>query len=293
MKIKTTTTIIGGALCASLLATGTANAQNLFADAGNTIYKFTPGQSPFATFSGDSADGIAFGPDGDLYVAQNGDILKFTAAGVQSTFATGAGSATFLAFNQQGVLFEADHSGHIFEYSSTGVQSTFASGMSQPEGIAFNSAGDLFVAGGNQAGYINEYTPQGGMTTFTTQVNNPLDIAFNSAGVLFETDVNSGNIYEFTSTGARSTFATGLSDLAGLAFDTSGDLFVASGSNIYEYSANGGGRSTFATVTGGIAGLAFQGETLPVPEPSEFAMLGVGLAGLLALSYQRKKAARI
>jgi hypothetical protein len=289
MKINQTATTVGAAVCAYLLTSYGAHAQNLFATYNDNLYQITP-SGAVTTFAPLTAgDGLTFGPNGNLFVAQesgNGNILEFTPGGAQSTFTSQAGTPTFLAFNGAGNLFESDHNGNIFEYSSKGSQTTFATGMDEPQGLAFNSAGDLFVAGGNQSPYIYEYTPAGVQSTFTTQVNNPIGIAFNSAGNLFEADANSGNIYEFTPAGVRSTFASGLSNLQGLAFNQTGDLFVGTGDSIDEFTPNGT-KSTFTSATGG-AGLAFE----PVPEPSAYALVGLGLAALIIRFRKNAKTAR-
>jgi PEP-CTERM motif len=284
MKTKATTITVSGAICALILTTRCAQAQNLFATYNNQIDEFTPAgvESEFA--SDVNGNGLAFAPNGNLFVATYTTITEYTPGGTESTFATGAGSSTQMAFNSTDDLFQVDHSGNIFEYTPSGAQTTFVEGLSQPEGIAFNSAGDLFVSGGNLEGYIYEYTPSGVQSTFTTAVSNPLGLAFNSVGDLFEADADSGNIYEFTPGGVRSTFATGLPNVTALAFNTTGDLFASSGDNIYEFTPSGT-KSTFATGTGAY-GLAFEGETLPVPEPSTCALAGVGAA--LCLWRRRK-----
>lgn len=284
---------VGAAICAWLFASYGAQAQNLFATGNSTIYQFTPAGVESTFTSATDGDGPAFGPNGNLFVPESdssGNILEYTTGGVQSTFTSQGGDPVDLAFNLAGILFEADHNGNIFEYTSAGVQSTFATGLSVPTLMAFNTAGDLFVAGGNQSGYIYEYTPAGARSTFTTQVNNPLGLAFNSAGDLFEADANSGDIYEFTPAGVRSTFATGLPDVTALAFDQSGNLFAGDPNGIYKITANGT-ESLFSSQTG-VVGLAFQNETLPVPEPSAYALFGIGLLALIVRLRNNAKTAR-
>ena len=88
----------------------------------------------------------------------------------------------------------------------------------------------------------------------------------------------SANICEFTPGGTRSTFASGLNEPFGLAFDSAGNLFVADLSgNIYEFTPDGT-RSTFASGLATPEFLAFQ-----VPEPSTWAMLGMGVIALLGI----------
>jgi DNA-binding beta-propeller fold protein YncE len=126
-------------------------------------------------------------------------------------------------------------------FAPGGSRSTFASGLDDPAGLAFNSAGDLFVS--DQAnGSIDEFTPGGTKSTFASGLSSPRGLAFNSAGDLIVSDEDSGNIFEFTPGGTQTTFASGLD---------------------------------------GPTYLAFQGGTLPVPEPSAFGLLAVGVTALL------------
>jgi hypothetical protein len=110
--------------------------------------------------------------------------------------------------------------------------------------MAFNGAGNLFVGyGGSGAGQggVVEITPGGGITTIATGLYGPNYLAFNTAGDLFVADDGSGNVVEITPGGSESTFASGL---------------------------------------GNATGLAFQGIALPVPEPSDVAMILGGLAAV-------------
>ena len=73
-----------------------------------------------------------------------------------------------LAFDNTGDLFIANnYGGNIIEYSANGVQSTFASGLGEPFGLAFNNAGTLFE-GDATAATINQFTPTGHESPFVT-----------------------------------------------------------------------------------------------------------------------------
>ena len=136
---------------------------------------------------------------------------------------------------------------------------------------------NLFVSDrtGDFSANICEFTPGGTRSTFASGLNEPFGLAFDSAGNLFVAD---GNIYKFTPGGTRSTFASGLDYPHGLAFDSAGNLFVADLSgNIYEFTPDGT-RSTFASGLATPEFLAFQ-----VPEPSTWAMLGMGVIALLGI----------
>jgi hypothetical protein len=282
---------LGGAAFAGavLLMAFSAPAQNLFVSnyANDDIYEITPGgvQSTFASGM-NYPGGLAFNTAGDLFVANSADngpggsIVEITPGGTESAFATGIDPIP-LAFNSSGGLFEGDYnSGNIYEFSPGGVRSTFATGLSFPLAMAFNNAGDLFVGAGYGVGngYIEEITPGGTASTFASGLSFPGGLAFNSAGNLFATSTSSGTIYEYTPGGVQSTFASvNASGLNNLAFNSAGNLFVATGSSIVEITP-GGTQSTFASGSGDV-GVAFA----PVPEPSVYALLGLGAAAIFTL----------
>jgi sugar lactone lactonase YvrE len=291
MKTKMTKTwkySLGGAACVgALLFASSAPAQNLFVETYNTgnIYEFTPGgsQSTFAT--GMLKPGwLAFNANGDLFVANTannapgGNITKITRGGVPSTFASGVDPSA-LVFNNAGNLIVADYnSGNIYQYTPGGVQSTFTSGFTTPTALAMDSLGDLFVASGfgTGSGIITKITPGNTQTVFATGLSFTRGMTFTGAGDLLVAD-NSNNIHEFTPGGSESTFAT-VNSPDRLAFDSSGNLFVSTfGGPVIEIAPDGT-QSTFGNVGDIGTGLAFQ----PVPEPTTFALLGIGVTTFFA-----------
>ncbi len=163
----------------------------------------------------------------DLYASDvtSGDVLRFTADGSQSSFAT-VGAPRGLAFDTSGNLYVADGVAFaIIKITPAGAQSTFASRLNDPRGIAFDAAGNLFVcnSGNNE---ILKFTPDGVQSTFVSGLNRPADIVFDEAGNLFESDRLSGSLLKITPDGTLTTFATGLNLPAGLAFNSAGELFA-------------------------------------------------------------------
>jgi hypothetical protein len=69
MKMNQVTFTVGGAICVSLLASYGAQAQNLFASNNNNIYQITPGGAVTTFISNPDGDGLAFGPNGNLFAA--------------------------------------------------------------------------------------------------------------------------------------------------------------------------------------------------------------------------------
>ncbi len=135
----------------------------------------------------------------------------------------------------------------ITKITPTAVEKHFRlGGLGYPDGLAFNNAGNLFVSNGNGVDTITEITPGGAQTTFASGLNAPIGMAFNSAGNLFVADAganhDNGDITEITPGGVPTVFSTSVSKPLSI---------------------------------------AFQGLALPVPEPSTFALLGIGATALL------------
>jgi sugar lactone lactonase YvrE len=118
----------------------------------NTIEKFAYGPSNFTSLGTFASGlncpwGMAFGNDGNLYVANsgtNGDlsntILKFSTNGASSVFATatnGLSGPRGLAFDSAGNLYVANSStGTILKFAPDGTSSVFASGLDSPTSMA-------------------------------------------------------------------------------------------------------------------------------------------------------------
>jgi sugar lactone lactonase YvrE len=266
-----------------------APAQNLFVSnySEGNIYEYTPDGTPSIFASGmDYPFGIAFDYAGNLFVANTADnfddqgyITEITRGGVQSTFASNLDPIA-LAFNNADDLFVADYwSGNIYEYTPQGVQSTFATGFSFPLSLAFDSAGNLFVGAGygDGAGYITEIAPDQTQTLFASGLSFPQALTFTAGGNLLVGNEGINAVYEFTPSGAQSTLVALDSNAQGIAYDSAGNLFISTDAGpIIEISTNGT-QTTFATESGIPNIMAFQ----PVPEPSSWALVGLGLVVLV------------
>jgi sugar lactone lactonase YvrE len=294
-----------------LLAAYGAHAQNMFVTDWNgsgRILEFAPGSQTFSTFnSGDMSEpgGLAFNSAGILFVANTsgGSIDELTSGGTLSTFATGLQNPSGLAFDSAGDLFDTDFSGNaIYEFVNnhgtlSSTPTLFVSGLSHPTMLAFDSAGNMFEtdASGNK---INEFKNTGGTLsatpiTYASNIIDPFGLAFNAAGDLYVSydspSGTSGGVTEFLPGNSQKTILTGLVNPNDIAFDNAGDLFVMDAGNgdIDEVAANGT-TSSFAT-NAHVFGVAFQGITLPVPEPSTWALAAMGAGALLIYRHQKTK----
>ncbi|HEV3342046.1 MAG TPA: NHL repeat-containing protein [Pirellulales bacterium] len=262
--------------------------------------------------------GIAFGPDGNLYIADAGSsagaaVWRFNPGSATLTplVAPGAGglvSPTALAFDSSGNLFVAGSDG-VFEYDANGnllhggaFIASGVGGLVSPDGLAFDSAGDLYVADagsgpGTVSGQVLEYTSGG---TLLQTINAPGANGLDSAtaltfenGNLFVANATAGigssSVLEYGPSGNFiGTFATVLTAPTALAFDALGNLFVADANAatnvVYAYDDAGNPLGTFIGVgSDGLsapAGLAFSPTSQPAPEPSTLALFSMAAAAL-------------
>jgi sugar lactone lactonase YvrE len=151
-----------------------------------------------------NATGLAFGPDGYLYVSSRaeGTVYRVSPEGAVSPYAEGMGIATGIAFDRDGNLFVGDRSGTIFKIAransdntsstrSGGDKETFVYATLEPSiaayHLAFNDAGTLFVTGpttsSNQA--IHAIDRDGNTTVFYQGLGRAQGMAFDVNGNLY------------------------------------------------------------------------------------------------------------
>jgi DNA-binding beta-propeller fold protein YncE len=154
--------------------------------------------------------------------------------------------------------------------------------------LAFDNAGNLYVASevGNT---IEKFTPGGVGTVFASypSIYAPQGLAFDSAGNLYAASVNYHAVEKFTPSGVGSDFVTGLSAPLSLAFDSAGNLYVASESagmqswnKIDKFAPDGTYLGLFASSTLN-APYYMAIQPTVIPEPSTFALAGLGAAALM------------
>jgi sugar lactone lactonase YvrE len=171
----------------------------------NQILRYDPTQ-PFADAFVDifvnggalnNLEGITFGPDGNLYVANRG-------------------SGQILRYNgQTGVFIGALNNG--------------AGGLLEPLDLTFGPDGHLYVADPQLSGKVLRYNiGTGAFQDFfvnnDASLGSPRSVVFNEAGFLFVADLNGGEVLRYTSAGVASGIAAPTSS-GGL--ETPVDLLIA------------------------------------------------------------------
>jgi hypothetical protein len=309
------TKLIYAAFAAVVLAIGAVTANGALNDlfvsisgdgtnGGGFTYEYTPNGLQTIFASGLSLPrGVAFGPSGNLFVANttfdgnglgHGTIVKITPGGVQSLFATLPGDNIFaedVRLDQASNLFvmaidlnDQNLASTIYKITPGGVLSTFGSVTGQGLGLAFDSAGDLFAASASDQN-IYKFAPDGTRSVFVGPTafdpdHGPICLAFDRDGNLFVSlegvagvACSNDRIVKFTPDGVGSDFATDVCFPWGLAFDRSGNLFVTErtsptqSGDILKFTPDGN-FTVFASEVADPNFLALQLLPTPRPRPS-------------------------
>lgn len=223
----------------STYATGLTTPRGLAFDSSNNLYvassgdgtirKIAPNGTSSIFASGltgelyglaiDSSTGNIYVSDQNLSDVTNSSILRFTPAGVMSTFATVNAPG--------GLVFDSSHNlfvtyafsgtggsavGGINEVSPAGVVTSFVStGISDPIGLARSSTGDFYAAEDTGSNRIMHVTSGGSLSVFATGVGTPYGEVFGPDGRLYVADFADGSINAISSVGVVSPFASGFS----------------------------------------------------------------------------------
>ncbi|MDQ6862178.1 MAG: hypothetical protein M3032_13620 [Verrucomicrobiota bacterium] len=239
-----------------------------------SIYKYSPGNGTptiFASYLVQTASNLAFNKAGDLFVDEgegtSARILKFSAAGVKTTFATGV-DARGMVCDNAGNLFVSDAlSKSIIKITPAGVRTTFASGLSVL-GLRFDLSGNLIALdyGGGVTGQAKTYSiaPDGTITSSTGR-DRQVCSAVDPLGRTF-VGTSDGVIYAAYHTyypesgfgvGTSGIYAGGLGYIEGMACDPAGNLFVSTPSGTLRFDRKTGAKTTFSSASDGAA-LAFE-----------------------------------
>ena len=123
-------------------------------------------------------------------------------AGYTATiYAEGLASPDGLAFSPDGILYVAEESaGRVSRIGAGGLVTPVLSGLSNPEGIAFDDVGNLYVVEDVENGRLVKMEPGGVTTTLASGLDAPEGVVWTSDGTLYITESNvqfSANPFDF------------------------------------------------------------------------------------------------
>jgi len=206
-----------------------------------SVYKITPdGESePFLTDLVNPT-GLAFSPDGEMYITSryDGMVYRVTPFKEAEAFAHNLGIATGLAFDHESRMYVGDRSGTIFRVNEIGEATTFATlepSMAAYH-LAFGPDGYLYVAGPTLSSFdgIVRVSPDGEVSRFFTGLGRPQGLAFDKSGNLYVAASRHGHrgIIKITPDAEAEIVVAGIG-LVGMCFDDQGNMIVASNREIF------------------------------------------------------------
>jgi sugar lactone lactonase YvrE len=188
-----------------------------------------------------NATGLAFSPDGDLYVTSRaeGSVYRVDSAGEFTVYAEGMGVATGAAFDSTGNLFVGDRSGTIFKINAE--RQIFVHATLEPSVAAYHLAvdgeGTLFVTGptlsSNEA--VWAIAPNGDTRAWYRGLGRPQGLALAKNGDLYVVACLHGQrgLVRITPAGKASLALAG-PNLVGVAFSPLGTTILASHDAVFE-----------------------------------------------------------
>lgn len=207
-----------------------------------SVYRLTPqGEvEPFATGIMNPT-GLAFGPDGTLYVSSRheGRLYRVNAEGMVAPFVEGLGIATGLTFDRQGRLYVGDRRGTIYQVSETGITRPFArlSPSVAAYHLAYGHDDRLYVSYPTLSGNDRLYriAPGGQVEVVVQRLGRAQGLAFDAEHRLYLVAYTEGRggVVQVTAAGSIRHVVSGV-NLVGLAFSPGGELILADHSSLYQ-----------------------------------------------------------
>ena len=188
-----------------------------------------------------NATGLAFSPEGDLFVTSRaeGTVYRVDGAGESTQYAEGMGVATGAVFDEEGNLFVGDRSGTIFKIDPQRkifVHTTLEPSISAYH-LAIGMGGTLFVSGPTLCSndVIWAIDRQGEARVWFRGLGRPQGLALSKDGDVYVTASLHGQrgLVRVTASGETSLVLSG-SNLVGVAFSPLGTTVLATNEAVYD-----------------------------------------------------------
>lgn len=186
--------------------------------------------------------GIAFGPDGNMYVTNRaeGEVYVVSPSGINPVFATGLRIATGIAFDSDGVMFVGDRTGTIFRVPEFGTVEEFATLEPSVAAyhLAFGPDGRLYVSAPGLASHDAIYAVDkyASVEKFALGFGRPQGLAFDREGNLYAAACHAGRhgIFRISPDGLNIEQIVAGNNIVGLCFTRDGRMIVATNDSAYQ-----------------------------------------------------------